>query len=182
MNFSTTHLFLLVASWPIAFALSPFLSLEALGIVTIRVTYHFTSTKNTVTSAVRAGDPLFGAPPETKADLLPLWTGPWAWKDSWQRPLGIVTDENGNLRRDAGQILVYSMGSDGLSESNGNDPDDINSWDNHHHEFYRNQLDKRELNARLWRTVWLTPLVFAAILGVLGFKALFDRKLNAQNA
>jgi len=34
------------------------------------------------------------------------------------------------------QFRVYSMGEDGRSASRGNDPDDINSWDEHHREFY----------------------------------------------
>jgi len=32
---------------------------------------------------------------------------------------------------------VYSMGQDGRSASGGNDPDDINSWDDHHSGFYQ---------------------------------------------
>jgi len=77
--------------------------------------------------------------------------------------LHILEDENGKLRREENEILVFSTGADGQSESNGNDPDDINSWDNHHHAFYHGQVDAAEFRERLWRTVWVTPLVIALI-------------------
>ena len=43
------------------------------------------------------------------------------FKDPWARDYNICLSEQG-------QIEIYSFGSDGLSQTNGNDPDDISSW------------------------------------------------------
>jgi len=44
---------------------------------------------------------------------------------------------------------VYSPGEDGTSASQGNDPDDINSWDNHHHDFYTRGAERHRLRGYL---------------------------------
>ena len=141
-----------------------FSPIDRLGTNGVRVTHHHSATKSAVRRGVNAGSPLIGTSPKTKAELLRQWTDGGAWMDSWQRHLQIIENENGDLRREAGRILVYSMGSDGKSESNGNDPDDINSWDDHHLVFYRNKIEQLERNRNLKRSVCLTPFLHAAIL------------------
>ena len=51
--------------------------------------------------------------------------------DSWGNPFQFVElNETGIYGCDS-ILHVYSMGSDGVSLSDGNDPDDINSWSYH---------------------------------------------------
>ncbi len=47
--------------------------------------------------------------------------------DPWGNPYQIIIRDSSNETKEVG---VYSKGRDGISESTGNDPDDINSWDN----------------------------------------------------
>lgn len=35
---------------------------------------------------------------------------------------------------------IYTLGEDGTSASKGNDPDDINSWDDHHDSYYMRKV------------------------------------------
>ena len=46
------------------------------------------------------------------------------YTDSWHNPYRIVSEQRNGTR----WLGVYSTGRDGVSESKGNDPDDINSW------------------------------------------------------
>ena len=163
MRLSLSQLFILLASWPIAYVLVPYLA----GNSGVRTLHHHHVTSLQLRSAVSAAEPLLRQRPTTKADLLPNWSEPSAWIDSWERPLQILEDENGELRRDGGKLLVFSTGFDGNSDTDGNDPDDINSWDNHHRNFYNSQIAAAEqrtrLRRRIWASVLATPFVFAII-------------------
>lgn len=54
--------------------------------------------------------------------------------DPWGNPYQYAEDTNAASRYR--NFRIHSMGKDGQSSSGGNDPDDINSWDSHHREFY----------------------------------------------
>jgi hypothetical protein len=67
------------------------------------------------------------------------------------------TDAWGNPFRYAGfipptQALVYSCGQDGVSLTDGNDPDDLNSW-GQHGQYYSKRALRRELLK--WGTVFV---------------------------
>ena len=68
--------------------------------------------------------------------------GPQPELDAWKHPYRCVRDIRG---ADEAQIAVgaYSLGEDGVSNSNGNDPDDLNSWDPDCFEIYANRLTVR---------------------------------------
>ena len=58
---------------------------------------------------------------------------------------------------------VYSFGEDGKSDTNGNDPDDINSWNYDRNTFYGRQIANEMKRKYLWRTLWLTPIIYLAL-------------------
>lgn len=61
-------------------------------------------------------------------------------------------------------IGFYSAGEDGYSESNGNDPNDINSWDTKRGEFYLRRGKFRERKENCILGAMLTPVVFLGML------------------
>jgi hypothetical protein len=75
--------------------------------------------------------------------------------DPWGHPYRYTEVTNGASRlRD---FRIHSMGEDGQSASGGNDPDDINSWDNHHLNYYNRN--------RLWQYL-ITFIVIQLMFGV----------------
>ena len=88
--------------------------------------------------------------------------------DPWGNPLVYVTLHE---RRDGDDgesaIGVYSLGADGISKTAGNDPDDLNSWDERCIDFYSARYAAwraAELRKRL--VVWgviLTPVAYGLL-------------------
>ena len=161
VRFSIANLLLLVASWPVAYFLSPQLKLQQ-----TRTTYGSTVTSNTLSTVRQIGHMLHKDGELTHANLVNslYLANPWSQIDSWGNPLQYVRDESGHLVVEDGTVLPYSCGQDGKSESEGNDPDDINCWNVHHRPFYRRQMQNYRQRKRIWRTVWVTPLVFVTFL------------------
>ena len=161
MKFSIVHLLLLLASWPIAYALSPHLTL-----VTVREYYCFVATEKVVDGVRYVAEQLDDQNMLTHSTLVnsPHLAQPWSQIDSWGNPLQYGRGESDGMISANGIALVYSLGFDGKSESHGNDPDDINSWDKHHRLFYGQQLRNRHTQILLWRTVWATPVIFLVLL------------------
>lgn len=56
---------------------------------------------------------------------------------------------------------VFSFGKDGVTQSDGNDLDDINSWDAESHRFYTRRVASYWESEKLWQTVWTTPILLA---------------------
>ena len=66
-----------------------------------------------------------------------LWGQPYKCRRHIVMPDGTVTESG-----------IYSLGEDGISTSNGNDPDDLNSWDEQCYSFYRRRDAVRYLLGR----------------------------------
>ena len=61
-------------------------------------------------------------------------------KDPWGNPYRCVERSADGKDR----LGVYSLGRDGISESNGNDMDDLNSWSDDSFRWYQNDINRRE--------------------------------------
>ena len=163
LQFSVKHLLVLIASWAIAYVLSPFLTLQ-----NVRVTHHYSATGSSVRNAWLVAE-MYDGRSLTLTNLINsgIWSEPAAWRDSWGRHLKVVIDADGQIMLHRNRAMFYSAGHDGISATAGNDPDDINSWDDHHYPFYKAQINGFNRRKYLWRTVWATPVVFGILWCIL---------------
>jgi hypothetical protein len=76
--------------------------------------------------------------------------------DSWGQPYRCVERDN--------RVQFYSCGQDGITQSAGNDPDDLNSWDEHAAEFYINQFRESELRKKRLESLGFMPLTLAFVV------------------
>ena len=161
MRFSIIHLLLVLTSWPIAYVLVPNLMFPRLG-------WHsgVASPKNLITSVEHIANRMHRDGNLTHANLVsrPCFSDPRSTTDSWGNQLQFVCEESGELAVEGGTVLAYSFGQDGKSDSNGNDADDVNSWDDHEIPFYTNQIQNYKTRIRLGRTLLVAPLVFIGLL------------------
>ena len=79
--------------------------------------------------------------------------------DSWGNPYRIKAREISNS-----EAMVYSTGRDGHSESDGNDPDDIRSWDENRAKWYQASMYRRELGGCMVLSAIVTPLLFLGLI------------------
>ncbi|MGC3966342.1 MAG: hypothetical protein QM775_02920 [Pirellulales bacterium] len=77
-----------------------------------------------------------GLTPEDQVTYPGLPSGERCYPDAWQRPLIAVRDHKLNDGRNV-PLGIYSLGEDGASNSEGQDADDISSWDENAGDFYR---------------------------------------------
>jgi hypothetical protein len=91
--------------------------------------------------------------------------------DPWGNPYICVE----NITRDDGThvaIGVYSTGRDGVSQTQGTDADDLNSWDEQIGAYYRAEISAYKRKQSLVQGLFVAPFVYIALLG---FGALFKR-------
>lgn len=90
------------------------------------------------------------------SDILMDSPRPDSWGNSYRIQLASkLTD--GNFR-------LYSMGRDGVTSTDGNDPDDIRSWDESRGAFYQQELFRKDLTFGLLFTLIFTPIVFGCMI------------------
>jgi hypothetical protein len=86
-------------------------------------------------------------------------------KDPWEnlyRCIRFVHSDDGEART----LGVYSMGRDGVSETDGNDTDDLNSWNSESHQWYIHDIKTQRLREGLTKAVLLTPIVYFVVVGI----------------
>jgi len=86
-------------------------------------------------------------------------------KDPWKHPyrcIRFVHTYDGETRK----LGVYSMGRDGASKTNGNDRDDLNSWNLESHHWYVRDTANRARWECLMNAVLLTPIVYFGVIGI----------------
>jgi len=94
-----------------------------------------------VLAAIPRGETeLGGLPDEVLDQLLPVIDRERV-VDPWGHPYMFVAED-----RETGLwIGAYSKGRDGVSRSNGNDPDDLNSWSQNGSDYYLREINRRVL-------------------------------------
>ena len=78
----------------------------------------------------------------------------------WKKPVYIVSD---NLPEGRG---FYTVGDDGISNSDGEDPDDINSWNYNSASYYYRRLWRRRYAQ--YAGIAMVPTIFVALAMGLG--------------
>jgi hypothetical protein len=86
-------------------------------------------------------------------------------KDPWKNPYRCIrfVHTYGDETRALG---IYSMGRDGVSKTNGNDLDDLNSWNWESHQWYVRDINTRRRWELLMKGVLLTPIVYFGVIGI----------------
>jgi len=86
-------------------------------------------------------------------------------KDPWKNPyrcIQFVHTYHGEPRT----LGVYSMGRDGVSKTDGNDTDDLNSWNSESIQWYIDDWKTRRLWEDLMKAALLTPIVYFGVIGI----------------
>lgn len=65
-----------------------------------------------------------------------------------------------------GSIGVYSVGEDGVSLTEGNDSDDVNSWNPASRSYYFDRAAQQQRQEAAVTAIFFTPLVWAGMLGI----------------
>jgi len=162
LQFSLAHLLLVFPAWILAYFL-------AIHMDVARVTYRHDIAANGIrhirlwaTLELEKHVDLEFAEYDTAA----LWSGMNGNRDPWGNPYQIVELDRRGMYGLPSTFHVYSLGEDGKSDSSGNDPDDINSWNFDVEKHYGRRVAARHARESLWRTLWLTPIVYAVCLFV----------------
>lgn len=88
--------------------------------------------------------------------------------DCWGRPYQVAF----NKRQSDGQVQwvgIYSLGYDGVSLSQGDDPDDLNSWDENSDSFYWESIATQHRQEKALNALYYMPFTYAGLLAVLAF-------------
>ena len=88
--------------------------------------------------------------------------------DPWGNQYQIIERDQISLPNSDATFHAFSFGLDGISKSNGDDPDDINSWGYDRSRYYGAMIRDQELRSNLWRTVWVTPILYLMLLFLVG--------------
>jgi hypothetical protein len=187
---TTRHLFLIFPAYLLAVAWAEWLDSCRLP------NYHFAAAANDVRQfhlQVQYADDI-DQNNVINADVVNQWfeqslpAGHSAWRllvekpclDRWGNPYRCVQ----NVTTDAGShsaLGVYSTGRDGESKTNGNDPDDLNSWNEYPDKFYRAELRSADRKEFAIQGAWLTPFTYAGLLIVVAGWKRFSRRTDFRD-
>lgn len=94
-----------------------------------------------------------------------------AGTDTWGNHYRLALHDSDSSEMD--QVRIYSLGEDGKTATDGNDPDDINSWTDSNTQFY----DQRQAYRLIWATLALGVLCGVVVWLIL-FRVLYGLLLN----
>ena len=163
MRFSLRRLMLLFPAWVIAYFLAPHTTIQE-----VRYSWRHDAAATAIRFIrIHAENETYDEPglPLEQIDFKHFWQEMGGNRDPWDNPYQIVEHEKPNNEYPH-NIHAFSFGEDGISRSFGNDADDINSWNYCRTKYYGPQIQAYFRRQALWRTLWLTPLVFLAMLFV----------------
>jgi hypothetical protein len=79
--------------------------------------------------------------------------------DPWENPYRFV-----RLEKEPSELIgVFSLGRDAKTTSNGNDTDDLNSWDENSGAIYAQEVFAAAMTQIFWPTTIMTPLLFVVL-------------------
>ncbi len=82
------------------------------------------------------------------------------YEDLWGASYRVIREK----REGEDWIGIFSLGHDGISKSGGNDPDDLNTWDQNSVDFYVDSLN-RYLRKRRIKDMWIFfPIILVGLL------------------
>ena len=174
VRFTTAHLLLVFPAWVVSYLLAPYATMYG-----HRISWRHVSAANDIRSIrLFAENQVSDEPRRTfkTIDFAPFWSDIGKNGDPWGNAYQIIELE---YPKDefSSNVHAYSFGEDGYSKTNGNDIDDINSWDYDYRKYYGAKIAQDNRRKFAQRTIWLTPLTYIAML--LLYK--FAKPDHAQN-
>lgn len=96
--------------------------------------------------------------------------------DPWDKPFVYIDKPKNDC-----SFGIYSKGEDGISNTNGNDPDDLNTWTNtdRPYQYYLSKINRRDLIVFIIRGLFSGLFIFIIFLI---FYRIFNRKGKNNNA
>jgi len=85
--------------------------------------------------------------------------------DSWHRPLR-CKQVGGTCDNSRPMLGVYSLGEDGLSNSEGDDPDDINTWNRNSNRYYEHRIFTQQMLLILGSTAFFGLPIYLFLAGI----------------
>lgn len=164
LRFSIGHLLLLFPAWVIAFLIAPYAKVQA-----VRVNYRHDNAASDIRGIRLWAALQLDQRPNLQYsdyDAKQLWTDLGHQNDPWGNKYQLIERDEPGLYDLQSPFHAYSFGADGKSDSNGNDPDDINSWNYDRYRYYGAKIAMDERVTNLMKTLWLTPLVYLTLLVV----------------
>ncbi len=155
------NLLLIFPAWVIAYFVAPYATIE-----NVRITYYHDVVANDVRQIrlwalnQSAVDPNLNY---SDFEIAELWNAMDGNLDTWGNAYRLIELNETGPFDSRSSFHVYSLGADGESMSNGNDADDINSWNYDRNRHYARIIAADDIRQYLWRTVWLTPIIYVAI-------------------
>lgn len=106
-------------------------------------------------------------------DFAAMWHEMGRNVDPWGNPYQIIEMSHSS---DGFKTTVhaYSLGQDGKTQTNGNDLDDINSWNYERQRFYGAKIAMDDRKSLLIQTLWLTPILYLAM--ALGYRTILPKR------
>lgn len=82
-------------------------------------------------------------------------------KDSWGNEIRAIIPGNYNKSG----VDVFSVGADGISKTNGNDPDDLNTWSpSHNGQYYQRKYAREQITAFIMRGLLCSFVAFVFLI------------------
>ena len=86
-------------------------------------------------------------------------------KDPWGHPYRCIRFAH-TYRGERRAFGIFSMGRDGVSATDGNDSDDLNSWNPESHQWYVRDIRNRTRWECLMKGLLLAPFVYFGVIGI----------------
>ena len=161
MQFSIRQLMLAIAAWCVAYLIAPYATLHV-----YRISWRHDSAAATIRGIRLFAENELHENPNNQFDefdFSKLFDEIGGNRDPWGNPYQFAELEH-SIEGYKSNVHAYSLGEDGITKTAGNDPDDINSWNYDRRKFYGARLLREERKRYALRTIWLTPLIYLAIL------------------
>lgn len=159
MQFLKQAMWLSIPAWALAVLLTPFI------IPDVRITYRHDVAINEIRNLRHVLSSEF---PDADNVSLDEIVNSAVWKqncfdDPWDNDYCLTIRHEQDLWSGNNPFHVYSLGENGSTNSNGNDADDINSWNYDRSSFYGPKAVARFKNDRLTNSISLWPFTFALL-------------------
>ncbi|GEM_PF-4288213 len=86
-------------------------------------------------------------------------------KDPWGNPYRCIRYRHSYMD-ETRTVGFYSTGQDGVTNTSGNDADDLNSWNPECRQWYVRDINARRRSQILVNGILLTPIVYVVVIGV----------------